>query len=628
MKLLKPINLIVLCLLLVSCGPADLPPAESTPTVTEIPKPEIIVPEPWEGVTKEWTFFNSINYYSSNTYDPDGYLWLSSSFGIFRLDLKTGKYENIDKPESYDSSAGHLTFFDDTIWMVSSKGHVAHLENGVWHEQEIDEEFIYNLIATNDHLWLIGNESLYYLENNEWKVFEFPEEYSFDYYEMTMAGDGSLWFNSYDMVLQYDGAQWMEYKNLRGLNKMVTLANGNVLFLFSDVILVYDGDNVSPLVLPGEQYRYELSNSFLTPDGDFWFQIYAREGEAYTYLISDAGLEKIQDVALDNYPHPDMYVYPSLMTSEGWVYFEKNTIYLYDGQDWQEYPLEVKDKTMLDMSFLNSPLGFSPDGKLWFQSGNRISSYDGERVDSLFEEGGCVQYYDFGDMSLDGRSVWFGSSYNDAMCYMDLENEKWYEADLPFILNGMDIAPDGSVWVSSASGFIARITPYILRKEDYRLIEQIKIGGEDITTLLNPSRILVDTQGVVWVYVKDYGVYRYKDGEWKNFGMADIDQTSLAVDSNGDVWVGKPGKLFKHENGKWLEFPQACICPTNLTMTSDDVFWFVNGCNGVYMYNKGAWTQFTAEDLGGFTPSKILSAPDGAVWFFDYSHWTRYKPEE
>ena len=46
------------------------------------------------------------------------------------------------------------------------------------------------------------------------------------------------------------------------------------------------------------------------------------------------------------------------------------------------------------------------------------------------------------------------------------------------------------------------------------------------------------------------------------------------------------------------------------------------------MYNKGIWTQFIAEDIGGFTPSMILSAPDGAVWFFDYSHWTRYKPEE
>lgn len=626
MKFPKPANLIVLCLLLVSCGPAALPTIEPTPVVKEMP--DKVVPEPWEGITSEWTFFNSVNYFSSYTYDPAGYLWLTSSLGVLRLNLGTGRYELLGKPETYGNGSNYLTFFDGTIWMVSSRGHVAHLKDGVWLEQEVDEEFLYGLVITGDRLWLIGSETLRYLEGDDWKVFEFPEEYNLDYYGVAMAGDGSLWFNSYEMVLQYDGKQWIEYRNLRGSSKMVSLASGKVLFLFDNVILVYDGGKIGPLVLPGEQYRYPLRYSFLTQDGDLWFQTYALEGEASTYLVSDAGMEQIPNVALDDYPHPDMYIYPSLMIPEGWIYFDKNIIYLFDAKNWEEYPLEMKGKFILDMSFLNNPIGFSPDGKLWFQSGNRVSSYDGKKVNHLFEEDGCTEYYDLGDISSEGKGIWLGSSYNKTMCYIDLENETWFEGELPFNPNGMDVAPDGNVWVSSSSGFIARITPYTLRKEDYRLIELVKIGGEDITIILRPSRILVDASGAVWVYVKNYGVYRYKDGEWKNFGMADIDQTSLAVDSNGDVWVGKPGKLFKHENGGWVEFPQACICPTNLTITQNDIFWFVNGCNGVYMYNKETWTQFTAEDLGGFTPSKILPAPDGAVWFFDYNHWTRYKPEE
>lgn len=626
MKLLKSVNLIVLCLLLVSCGPAELSQADPTPVVTEAPEDEIIVPKAWPGIKDEWTFFKSFDYFSSYAYDPAGYLWLSSGIGIFRLNLETGRYEFLGKPKNY-GSGNFITYFEDTIWMVSSPNHIAHFENGRWLEQEVAAGYAQQFINVGSRLWYIGSDATLYLEGEEWKTFSFPEEYATGFRNIAQAGDGTLWFFNYEMTVQYDGVNWIEHESLLGVNRMFSLATGEVLFSYDNLIIMYKDRKIVPLTLPDGRFRYPInSNLLLAPDGNYWFQTYSYGGQddKETFLVSSAGIEQIPSVAFKDSP-PDLYS-PSLMTPKGWIFLSKNIVYLYDGEDWREYSLDKKMLT--DMALLRSPIGFSPDGTLWFSQGDRPVSYDGEEIKDPFEEKHCQQYYDLARISPDGKDIWLGSTYRNYLCLFDLESETYYEGELPFNANGMDIAPDGNVWVSSRQGFIAKITPFILRKGDYRLIEPIKVGGENITTILKPTRILVDSQGSIWVYVKGYGVYRYKDGEWKNFGMANIDQNSLAVDSNGDVWVGKPGKLFKHENGTWVEFPQACICPTNLTVTRDDVLWFVNGCNGVYMYNERIWTQFTAEDIGGFTPSMILSAPDGAVWFFDYSHWTRYKPEE
>jgi streptogramin lyase len=586
---------------------------------------EKVTPIPWKEMKEEWTFLSGVNYFSSMAYDPLGYIWLSNSSGVYRLDLESGEYDSFGKPEVVNFGVDAITLIRGELWTVPATDHVAHLANGEWSVQEVSAGYFQKFENTGDRLWYMGSEKILYLEEYEWQVFEFPEEYSDHYYGVAKAGDGSLWFQAYNSVLQYDGAQWIEHTNLQGVSKMMTLASGEVIFIYDSVILKYDGIEIRPLVLPGERYRYSIRNSLLTPDGELWLQVNISSETDLTYVYSNADIEETAPVIFTDAPDPNIYT-PMLMTPRGWVFFAKNIVYLFDGRVWDEFPLDKRG--IVDTSKLVTPIGFSPDGKLWFTDGFRPVNYDGENIEDPFEEKSCERYGELGNITRDGKGVWLASLYNNTFCYFDLETQQKTEGNLSFMANGMDVAPDGSIWVSAEAGFIARVTPFLLAKNDYRLIEPIKIGGDDISSILIPSRILVDDFGAVWVYVKGYGVYRYKNNEWKSFGMPGVDVTAMDVDSDGNVWVGKPGKLLKHENGKWIEYPQGCICPTNLTIGPDDVIWFVNGCNGVYTYKLGAWAQFTAADLGGFTPSKILFAPDGATWFFNYNQWTRYRPEE
>jgi|GEM_PF-3116070 len=62
MKFIKFVNSLLLAVLVVSCGPAALP--TSTPDAVSLDEqaeivdvPETTMPNPWENLTKEWTYF-------------------------------------------------------------------------------------------------------------------------------------------------------------------------------------------------------------------------------------------------------------------------------------------------------------------------------------------------------------------------------------------------------------------------------------------------------------------------------------------------------------------------------------------------------------------------------------------
>lgn len=79
---------------------------------------------------------------------------------------------------------------------------------------------------------------------------------------------------------------------------------------------------------------------------------------------------------------------------------------------------------------------------------------------------------------------------------------------------------------------------------------------------------------------------------------------------------------------KWVTCGQACITPSNLVVAPDGAVWFKNGCEGVYRIDGIEWTHFAKDkQLGGIIPEQIMVAPDGALWFFSYYNgWARYQP--
>jgi streptogramin lyase len=222
----------------------------------------------------------------------------------------------------------------------------------------------------------------------------------------------------------------------------------------------------------------------------------------------------------------------------------------------------------------------------------------------------------------------YASTYDDSsLCRYDTNTGRSSSVELPFEINDFTVAPDGSLWTASAAGFVTRLTGAYFDDPDYADLQTFRIGEGLVRRSVNPARIEAAPDGSIWIFVRDVGLYRLLDGEWKYFGVDGLeDATAFAVDSRGRVWAGLPGKLMRYDGEQWETFPQNCICPSQLFAAPDDAVWFVNGCQGVYRFDGQTWTEYDSAALGGFVPSRILSAPDGAIWFFGSDAAARFKP--
>ncbi len=625
------IGSIVVLLFLVSCGPITPHPTVTSTSSSRPPQaiPTIVSPLiEWPGLHDGWTAYkNTASYLSTPVYDPAGYLWTLSGSRVYRWSIETGRFIEFTTEDGLPEKLGSMTFFDGKVWVSSTHGEVAFYSEGKWVTQSVTDGETSALSSTGDRLWLAGKEGMYFFDRQEWKSLElFPEELRDSNYRVAKSKDGSLWFWYFSHILRFNGNSWQEYPNLRDVQSVFTLSDGTLLFKYDNSIVSFDGQALNPLILPGSQYRYSIRSALLTPAGDLWLQVYDYHADATgerfpTYLIHNGRAAKIPNVKFENAPDPAIYS-PASIIPQGWVFTVLDGVYLYDEKDWRKFSVEG---SALERIVNSTVIGFAPDGALWTMQSNLPVRFDGREAKSVFEGyNPCYSTYKF-QMDPNG-SIWGGGYMTNNLCYYDVEAKTISRFDLFFDVSDFDIASDGSIWVSSKSGFIANLTLDALRSGDYRRIELIKIGGDTVQYALNPERIEVSPDGAVWIFARGAGLYRYDGADWEYFGMSNLkDSTAFAVDSKGRAWVGLCGKLMMRDGEKWNTYPQNCINPTKMIVAPDDAVWFIN-CDGVYRFDGAEWTRFTKEQLGGFIPERILVAPDGALWFISYQKWTRYKP--
>jgi len=630
MKTSRAISVATLLLFLASCGPARLVPVSSSPAPGSV-STQLTHVKPWPGLKDGWTNFNGLGYYfSAPVYDPAGYLWATDRSSVYRWDIHTGESIRFTVSDGLPETVLAIVNFNGTIWASSNAndGTVADFSDGKWVSHSIGFGAFSAFSITKDRLWASGEKGLYYLDGREWKRFELlPDDVDNRFLRVAESKDGSLWFSSYRNMLRFKDGSWQDYQNLINPQSIYTLSDGTLLFLYGDLIMSFDGQGLRPLGLPGDQYHYSIDSALPTPEGDLWLQVYDYHtdigAEGYpTYLIHDGQVRKLSNWKFENKPDPDIYA-PTDIIPEGWVFTESRNIYLYDGKRWKKFSA---DGSAFEQVVGNSVIGFDSDGLLWTMRSGLPVSFDGQKARPAFEgKDQCGSSYDA--KIGPGGSIWAKGDMTDYICYYDVQTKTISRFNLFFRANSFDVAPDGSIWVSSGSGFIANLTLDILRSGDYRRVKLIKVGGDEVQYVLIPDHIEIGPDGAVWVFVKGSGLYRYDEVGWKYYGMSELkDSTAFAIDSKGHVWVGLCGALMMNDGEKWTSYPQHCINPSHMIIAPDDAVWFVNSCDGIYRFNGKEWTHFTNEQIGGFIPERILVAPDGALWFVSYQKWTRYKP--
>ena len=653
MKITQKISFFVLLLilLLTSCQPLE--PIIPTPT----PQPPI---ESWEGMETGWMSFSytSIDI-REVVYDPQGYLWAVTNNRVFRWDIDTVNFEDLTPEKGFPGLIKNIFLRDDEIWVATSKCIARYLGNE-WQIYELAEvDYISHISDTGDRLWAStatdkdgdykSEYSLYYFEEEKWQEFNIPPldgGYS-TLYSIIVGKDsaGSLWIsNDDDDVFRFDGQNWEKYDDLHNVHSIITQPNGSLLFALPTSILIFDGDNFTPLDLLQRRYRYLYDTSKLLPthDGNLWIQI--NTGDAsYAYIINNGKAQIATPIKYNSENKPSDIDYdPMAKTPSGWVFAgSEGTIYLYDNTSWQKFSFVSADSEIGEI-IDSSPIGFTPENNLWILEDGIPVLFEGEKIKHFFSlnknETTCI-FNQVDAIHIDTKGdLWGmrgmrGGFKETTICLFEKEILHPTEYKTYFHANDMALAPNDDLWFVLPNGYIAEISQDELKKGDFTKFKVFRIGGEASQFTADYSRIEIGTDNIVWVIGNDE-LHSFDGKKWDFHDMYQQNDAdgltilSFATSDTGQVWVGLQNELRHFDGNKWISYRNAGITPYNITINKAGAVWFADWDNGLYKFEKQQWTHFPKADFSSGVMPQILSAPDGAMWFIDSFKWFRYQEKK
>ncbi len=215
----------------------------------------------------------------------------------------------------------------------------------------------------------------------------------------------------------------------------------------------------------------------------------------------------------------------------------------------------------------------------------------------------------------------------------DGANWKTYAADLDAVIGAEGIACDAqnNFWVAFMSGVShwdgAGWTTYP---------SESVVPGGGATTFRD---VAVAADGTVWV-ISGETISKFDGANWTVFkeGQGLPERyfiKSLALDNQGQPWVGHSGGLLHYENETWQAYPNRDIATLNaLAADSQGRIWIASNSNGVYMFESGGWIEYDLVKEAGASNHTRAIAVDARdrVWasteygiaVFDGAKWTAF----
>jgi streptogramin lyase len=186
--------------------------------------------------------------------------------------------------------------------------------------------------------------------------------------------------------------------------------------------------------------------------------------------------------------------------------------------------------------------------------------------------------------------------------------------------------PDGNVWFSDSTGFIGRVTPDGIANEF--LIPTV-LGASNAPASSDPNGITAGPdQKIHWVSTGNDGNGAIGQvsttGTFSSAFLEPVgDDTSLAIDKNGNIWygdeLGNSIDRVSADGTTRVPFPFSTpLLPVirDMTIGPDGNVWFTDNQNGlVGRVNTTSGTVSTFPLEQGAAPLGIAPGPDGNVWF-------------
>jgi ligand-binding sensor domain-containing protein len=149
--------------------------------------------------------------------------------------------------------------------------------------------------------------------------------------------------------------------------------------------------------------------------------------------------------------------------------------------------------------------------------------------------------------------------------------------------------------------------------------------------------LAVDKQGNIWVGT-DGGLFEFNGNDWANYtpansGLTGYKVVAIAIDSLGNKWLGTDAKLCRFDGTAWTSYNVQGV--TSLAVDIHGNLWSANWDTQVAEFDGTNWTYHTPYDsTNTFWISTVGTDHQGNIWLgteiaatiwkFDGAAWTTY----
>jgi ligand-binding sensor domain-containing protein len=264
----------------------------------------------------------------------------------------------------------------------------------------------------------------------------------------------------------------------------------------------------------------------------------------------------------------------------------------------------------------------APNGTLWCGSYEGLSRFDGETWTTYPLDEHVYLLRQAGTYAASNDGLWIASGFMGREGVLQFDGETWtsYTTDDGLADNNayaITVAPDGTVWVSTASG-ISRFdgeTWTTFTTED-GLIDNIV---HFITVAPSGMIFALTNKGISYFDGKTWATYAeletsgwkgpfvidYEDALWfagfkdinrldgkglttytEQDGVPDTYVTAIAVGADGTIWIGTTGNVAHFDGETWITYTVADSPPgiTSIAVTPDGAVWFSTSSDGLSRY--------------------------------------------
>ena len=323
-------------------------------------------------------------------------------------------------------------------------------------------------------------------------------------------------------------------------------------------------------------------------------------------------------------------VFCSMQDNNGFMWFgTKDGLNRFDGYRFKTFNIRNKDESSLTRDLI-SALAIDKAGVLWVGSDKGLFRFD-EQHERLVPFIDTLPF--IWDITIDTRGqLWFISGPNLFRYNFEKKELLNFPASKYFHATSICESPDGTIWFSSADGYLLKYNDAI------QIFKRFNVFAHSAPSASNwIEKIIADKDGSIFIGTPGQGIKQFDiaSQEYKDVLSHNADRTSVFVRdilrvNDNELWFGTESGIFIYNkrNGKFTNLKKKFLDPYSL---SDNAIYSLNKDNeggiwagtyfgGINYFPKQYFSfqkyfpDYTQNSISGNAVREICEDGSGNIW--------------